>query len=183
MGKVVFITGGARSGKSAHAEAMASRYESVCYIATAVAFDDEMRARIEKHRAQRPAHWRTVESYRGLGALLAECAEQATLIDCLTIAITNWMLESPHENIDSLTVSEIDAMESVALEEIRELLAAAKRSKCDVFIVSNELGMGLVPSNVFGRAFRDIAGRANALVASEADEAYFLVSGIPVRLK
>lgn len=187
MSKIVLATGGARSGKSRFAEGyLENRFEEVAYIATAIAFDDEMKDRIKKHQAQRPSHWHTFEAYRSLGALMPEIAQKtkACLLDCLTIMVTNYMMDA-HESVnwDKPSVEAINRLESEILEEIHEMIKAAREADITLVCVSNELGMGLVPEYPMSRAFRDIAGRVNQLVAKEADEVYFVVSGIPMCIK
>lgn len=187
MGKIVLATGGARSGKSRFAETyLENRFEKVAYLATAIAFDDEMKDRIKKHQAQRPDHWQTFEGYRDLDQVIAEISKQAEacLLDCLTILVTNHMMDA-HESVnwDKPSPAAINAVETAILNEVRTLLSEARKQELTLVLVANELGMGLVPEYPMSRAFRDIAGRVNQLVASEADEVYFVVSGIPMCIK
>lgn len=187
MGKIVFATGGARSGKSTFSENyIKARYDRVAYIATAVPFDDEMKDRIAKHQAQRPGHWQTLEAYQNLHLLVADIASrhEACLLDCMTIYVTNHMMDAC-DWIDWNQPSPelVNRLQAQILAEVKLLLDGVKASSVDFVFVSNELGMGLVPENPMARAFRDIAGRVNQLVASEADEAYLLVSGLPIALK
>lgn len=181
MGKIIYVTGGARSGKSSFAEACAKKYESVLYIATAQAFDQEMEARIAHHRQSRPAHWRTKEGFEDLDLFIKD-EKCCALLDCLTIQITNLMMKM-QVDWDKPTVAEAEAAEKIIAQQVDKLLVAAKQEEIDLIVVSNELGMGLVPAFAFGRIFRDIAGRMNQKVARAADEAHFLVSGMPIRLK
>jgi len=180
MGKLIFVTGGARSGKSRFAESLAAQHERVRYIATAVAFDDEMRARIAKHRQSRPQSWLTCEGYRDVGRFL--CEADAVLLDCITIMVTNLMMDEPVD-WDHATPAEADEAERHIQAEIDSLIAAARNFAGTLIVVSNELGMGLVPVYPFGRIYRDIAGRVNQRLAAAADEAYLTVSGIPVKIK
>ncbi|MDI3508118.1 MAG: adenosylcobinamide kinase / adenosylcobinamide-phosphate guanylyltransferase [Clostridiales bacterium] len=183
MGRVTFITGGARSGKSAFAERLARQYgDDVAYIATSIATDAEMEERIRLHRLRRPAGWTTYESYKGIGDIINGTDKSVVLLDCITIMITNLMLEYDID-WDHCTVEQIDAVEHAIRAEIKIMLDAAKGGKADLIIVSNEVGMGLVPDYPLGRIFRDIAGRVNQLIAAQADEVYFIVSGIPLKLK
>lgn len=182
MGKLIYISGGARSGKSSYAESRARAYSSVAYIATAVCTDDEMAERIARHRTQRPPFWRTIEVYRDIGTILANLDEEAALLDCLTVMVTNLLFEQECD-WDKLSQTQKNALEEAMLSEVEALIAGAKASKADVIAVSNELGMGLVPEYPLGRLFRDIAGKVNCAVAQAADEAWFVVSGIPMRTK
>ena len=177
-----FITGGARSGKSSYAERIARGFgDNVLYIATARAFDDEMRERIKKHRAQRPSAWPTYEGINGFKEAVAG-RSGAVLLDCVTILITNIMMDSGAD-WDHPTPEDIENAERTARESLDELLDAAKAQGLTLILASNELGMGLVPVYAFGRAFRDVAGRINQYLASRADYAVFMVSGLPIELK
>lgn len=182
MSNVVFVTGGARSGKSSFAEARARVHgDQVLYIATARAFDEEMKERIAKHRRQRPASWETYEGVSGFGAQL-KGRTGAVLLDCVTLLVTDLMMDSGAD-WDHPTSEQIQAAERAVLEAVDGLVEAARAEDLELILVSNELGMGLVPAYAFGRVFRDVAGRVNQHLAALADEAYFLVAGIPLQLK
>jgi adenosylcobinamide kinase/adenosylcobinamide-phosphate guanylyltransferase len=185
MGKLILITGGARSGKSSFAEEKAKELgDRILYIATSIPLDDEMKLRIQKHRAQRPSEWETLEAYRDINTCLEGRLEKkdGVLLDCLTIMVTNIMLEEK-EDWDNLTASEIDAIEDIIKIEVEKLIDAVKKSPSPFIVVTNETGMGVVPGNPLTRAFRDFVGRANQMTAKEAQEVYLCVSGIPVRIK
>lgn len=186
MGRIVLATGGARSGKSTFAEKyLEERYEQVSYIATAIAFDDEMRARIAKHQAQRPSHWETFEAYKDLDRLVTQIDSRSKgcLLDCLTILVTNWMMDDTRIDWDRPEPEAVNRLQSEILSAVGELLETLKGLELTMVFVTNELGMGIVPENPMARAFRDIAGRVNQLVASQADEVYLLVCGLPMTLK
>lgn len=183
MGKIIFVIGGARSGKSAFAESLARQYgDDVAYIATSIATDAEMEERIRLHRQHRPASWTTYEAYKGIGAIINGINAKAVLLDCITIMITNLMMEQDID-WDHCTVEQADRAEALVRAEVEAMLASAKNSCADLIAVSNEVGMGLVPEYPLGRVFRDIAGRINQIIAKQADEVYFVVSGIPIRIK
>lgn len=166
------ILGGARSGKSAMAERLAAASgKEVVYIATATAGDGEMAARIGEHRARRPAHWRTIEEPALLGGTIDEwCTPQRViLIDCLTLWLSNVMFGA-----------EGDAQ----FRRERELLIdALKRARGEVLLVTNEVGMGIVPMGAVSRAFADEAGRLNQAVAGACEHAVMMVAGLPLTLK
>ncbi len=167
---LTLILGGARSGKSDFAKQLAQERGggNVLFIATAESGDEEMRARIEKHRAERNTRWRTVEATRDLaGALTAEAPARVVLIDCVTLWVSNVLLED----------------EQAVAREVDELLAWQRASHAELIIVSNEVGMGIVPENELGRAYRDLLGAVNRKIAAEAQEVYFLVAGIPIEVK
>ena len=172
MGKVIFITGGARSGKSRLAENLAESFGApLCYIATGEARDAEMEERIAAHRKRRSESWLTVEEpFRLQDALRdAEGRFRAVLVDCVTLWLTNLLLE--HEDADR------------ALGEVRALAESLPGLATPLILVSNEVGMGIVPDNALARTFRDLAGRANQILAAAADEVYVTISGIPLKLK
>ena len=186
MSGIVMVTGGARSGKSAYAEKLAKESGfPIGYIATAVPMDTDMRARIARHQAQRPAEWPTFEMYRGFEAMEADARFDACglfLLDCLTILTTNHMIDSGLD-FDVCRVEEVDVLEASVASEVDALLDMMERCGKRLVVVTNEVGMGLVPSYRMGNLFRDIAGRLNARVARRADEVYCLISGLPLRLK
>lgn len=175
---ITLITGGARSGKSAYAESRAGEHENVLYIATARADgDEEMIRRIEAHKNRRPASWRTVERDYDLAETIHE--EDAALLDCVTVMLSNylWSYSAEGEDVDE------EKIEGLLMEELSDLIAAARRKDCDLFIVTNEVGSGIVPMHPVSRAFRDMQGRINQRVAQAADEVYACISGIPVKIK
>lgn len=184
MGHLVFVTGGARSGKSTYAENLAKQSsKSVVYIATAIAFDDGMKDRIARHKKQRSALWGTIEQYKKFETMKEDPAfikAEIVLFDCLTVMTTNNMLDFPVD-YDTCSMEKVAEVEESIKKEVENLLDVCNDKM--LIIVSNEVGMGLVPAYKLGSYFRDIAGRMNQLVASRADEAYFTVSGIPLKLK
>jgi adenosylcobinamide kinase/adenosylcobinamide-phosphate guanylyltransferase len=170
MKKIVFVTGGARSGKSSFALREALK---VCgkkaFIATAEATDNEMKERIERHRQDRGDGWTTYEEPLKIAEILRDRQGdyQALVIDCLTLWLSN-VMQSPLD----------------ANAEVEDLVSSLEGlSEGRVFIVSNEVGMGIVPENELARRFRDLAGRLNQRVAAASDEVYVTFSGIPVRIK
>lgn len=185
MGKLILVTGGARSGKSTFAEETVKKLgNNIIYIATSIPFDDEMKDRIKKHRAQRPSSWETIEAYKNLDTHLQSRLEgtDAVLLDCITVMVSNLMLEKAYD-WEGIAPEEINAVEEVVKAEIQKLIDTAEKSPTSFVIVTNELGMGVVPPTVLGRAVRDIAGRANQMLARAASEVYLCVSGIPVKIK
>lgn len=179
------VTGGARSGKSSFAEDTAKKFgDNVLYIATSIPFDEEMRLRIRKHKEQRPACWETVEAYKDMDIWLEGKLEgrHAVLLDCITIMVSNIMLESSMD-WDSLTHEKMVFIEEKVGQEIGKLIRVIKKHDVPFVLVTNETGMGIVPDNALSRLFRDIAGRSNQILAKEAEEVYLCVSGIPVKIK
>lgn len=181
--KFILILGGARSGKSSFAERLACLSgESVAYVATAAAWDEEMRHRIAAHQQQRPAHWATVEEELWVKQAVGDLHGKypVVLIDCLTLLVTNMLLNPGFAGSGSLTPQE---QEKMILGELEQLGRACRSFAGTVIMVSNEVGQGLVPDNPLGRQYRDVAGRANQLMASLAHEVYLVVAGIPVEIK
>ena len=179
----ILIIGSARSGKSTFAQQLArSAGKPVLFVATAEAGDEEMRQRIEKHQKERPADWTTLETTQHLGKQILQNTgtAQIVIIDCITLLVNNILLQySGHtgEQIDEITA------EKAVTSEIGELIHIIKTMEAGFIIVTNEVGLGLVPPNRMGRVYRDLLGKANQLLASCVDEVYWMVAGIPVRIK
>ncbi|MBO6637251.1 MAG: bifunctional adenosylcobinamide kinase/adenosylcobinamide-phosphate guanylyltransferase [Roseitalea sp.] len=166
---VTLVLGGARSGKSMFAERLVAGTDlEPVYVATAQIFDEEMRERIAHHRARRGAEWRLVEEHDALEGVLAReaMAGRAVLVDCLTLWVSNLMLAEADIRVRSFA-----------------LLDALGACKAPVVLVSNEVGLGIVPDNQMARDFRDYAGRLNQEIAAHADTVYFLAAGLPLTLK
>lgn len=177
MARTIFITGGARSGKSLFAEQTALGFGApLCYLATAQALDTEMDDRIAQHQHRRGDAWQTIEESLHLTQALARCdgSYRAILVDCLTLWISNLLLR--YEDAGE------EASERI-LEDVHRLTATLRDMQTPVIFVSNEVGMGIVPDNRLARIFRDLAGQTNQIIAAVADEAWLVVSGIPLRLK
>jgi len=170
MKKLTFITGGARSGKSSLALDLAEKLGSRrAFVATMDPLDDELKRRVELHKAERGDGWKTFEEPTDVSNLLEKIDENgfsAVVLDCLTLWLSNVM----HAGAD-------------VTQSCDTLAASLLKMKTPVFVVSNELGMGVVPDNALARDFRDQMGRLNQLVARAADEVYLAVSGIPLQIK
>ena len=183
--ELTFILGGARAGKSAFAEKLATGYGSrVLYVATAEVKDKEMQTRIQTHRARRPTTWSTVEAPTEVGATLlaAQQAADAILLDCLTLLVTNLVLAyGGEEEVVPPAVEE--AADTAVNAEIEALLKAQAQLGLPMIVVSNEVGLGLVPPYPLGRLYRDVLGRANQRLAAAADRVYLLIAGLPMILK
>lgn len=169
--KGILITGGARSGKSRFAQQLAAESGgNVLFIATAEAKDKDMRLRIEAHRQARPANWQTLEAPLEVSSIVGQHPEaEIVVIDCITMLVANIMLRGQSE--DSV------------LAEIEALIDRMDELEATFILVTNEVGLGVVPDNALGRRYRDCLGRTNQMLAEHADEVYLIVMGIPVRLK
>ena len=165
--RLTLVLGGARSGKSRAAEAILTRLAPPwIYLATAAALDEEMRARIDAHRARRGVGWRTVEAPVELATGLAGLAEAPVLVDCLTLWLSNLLLGD--HDIDRHTT-------------LLQTVLAARAAPC--VLVGNEVGLGIVPDNALARRFRDAAGTLHQRLAASADQVLFMVAGLPIRVK
>jgi adenosylcobinamide kinase/adenosylcobinamide-phosphate guanylyltransferase len=168
-GRITFILGGSRSGKSSFALDCASKLPgSKAFIATAQAFDEEMKERIERHKKERSVDWKTFEEPTALPQILSRISEDhdVIIVDCLTLWLSNLIMND----------TAVDA-------DIESLLSAAATCPSCIFIVSNEVGMGIVPENALARRFRDLAGTLNRRVAEIANEVYLVAAGIPLKIK
>ena len=164
--RISLVLGGARSGKSAYAERLITALPPPwVYCATAEAFDSEMRERIAHHRARREPGWQTIEEPLGVARLI-QFSASPVLVDCLTLWLTNLMLAQ----------RDIEA-------ETAKLLAAVRAARASIVLVSNEVGLGIVPDNALAREFRDHAGRLNQAVAAIASRVVFMIAGLPMVLK
>ena len=172
MSDFIFVLGGARSGKSAYALYLAKeRSRKVLYIATAEANDSEMKSRISQHKASRPRYWKTIEEPLDLIGTLKKHKHkyEVIIIDCLTLFLSNLM----HQGLGQGAIIKI----------IKDAAGHIKTMEEIVIVISNEVGLGIVPENKLAREFRDITGMANQIMAKAADEVVFIQAGIPLKLK
>ncbi|MFC2140408.1 bifunctional adenosylcobinamide kinase/adenosylcobinamide-phosphate guanylyltransferase [Candidatus Auribacterota bacterium] len=172
MGKTILITGGIRSGKSSQAVKIAHSQEGkIAFIATAIPFDKEMKERVKQHQASRPQEWHLIEEGKEVASALSSLEKKydIALIDCLGLFITNLLL-------DNLTAETIK-------KRVKLLVNTIKKTNLLTIIVSNEVGLGLIPDNKLGRDFCDLLGFTNQEIAKIADEVILMVSGIPTKIK
>lgn len=183
---VTFVIGGARSGKSTFAEEKAKEYgNKVLYLATAIVTDQAMADRVKKHKEQRPDSWYTIEMYSNFERLakhieFLEC--EVVLLDCITTLIGNFMFDSKID-FDNCSTDEVNSLETRITNEVESLIEVCNNNNKKLLIVSNETGMGVVPSYYMGNYFRDISGRINREISKNSDFMYFIFSGIPIKLK
>ena len=194
---LIFVTGGAKSGKSKFAEELIlklnnGKQENI-YLATSLVFDEEMKEKVRLHKERRKNDWGTVETYKNFENSLNKYfpktkneVKNNILVDCLTNLITNIIFEKEcidWKNFDKKSyIQDLAKLDKIVENTVNELINVSKNFE-NAVIVSNELGMGLVPSYPLGRYFREIAGKMNQVVAEKADEVYFVVSGIPMKIK
>ena len=178
-GPLILLLGGARAGKSTYAMRRAqdgkrASADEICFIATAQALDEDMTKRIARHRAERPAHWRTIEEPYQIDEALRQASEaRIVIVDCLTLFVSNWLMRHEDEHECEQFVRRIT----------RNFLAIARDRQQTIICVSNEVGLGVVPDTNLGRVFRDLLGRVNQEFAAAADEVYLLIAGLPLQLK
>ena len=179
MGQIILILGGARSGKSSYAQKLAEESgKSVTFLATAQALDEEMSGRIQKHKAERPVHWQTLEVPLDITSHIKEIQSEVVVLDCITLLIANLLMQFVKDDL----VEEAPFMQAVQTE-MEELLSAIRASTQDWMIISNEVGLGLVPPYQMGRVYRDGLGWANQRLAREAEKVIFMVAGLPMVVK
>jgi len=171
MKKTIFITGGSRSGKSSYALKTAKTYSKRGFIATAIPFDDEMKERIKKHKIERGKKYSTVEEPYDLIKAITKLENNVDVIifDCISVWLGNLLFK--HGETENNFI------------ELNSFYKKIKNLKCDIIIVTNEVGMGIIPENKLARHYRDIAGFVNQKLAKFADEVIFMVSGIPIKIK
>lgn len=205
---IIFITGGARSGKSTFAQELAGKLGAatgiedrcIVYLATSRVLDEEMKERIDMHRQSRPAGWTTVEEPLYLESALDTLPPDSTvvLLDCLTGWLSNLLLETLQTKEEKagknpcgnstdpfalLSTEDVKRLEQQCGQKLNRFLEQIEKKSLTGLIVSNELGCGIVPEHYLGRLFRDLAGRMNQQVAAQAQEVYLVVSGVPVKIK
>lgn len=172
MKKFILILGGTRSGKSRYAVELAKKLNrKVAFIATAISSDEEMKKRIKLHKISRPQHWKLIEEGRNISSILSKLKSkyEVALIDCLGLLISNLLMEN-------LKDKEIE-------RRIKKLINAISKTNLTIILISNEVGMGIVPDNPLARRFRDLVGLANQMIAKNADEVIFMQAGIPLRIR
>lgn len=177
------MLGGARSGKSNYAQELAKQMAGrVLFVATAEAGDEDMRLRIENHKRSRPPDWRTLEVTTDIGrAIEGEIEDESlVIIDCITLLVSNVFCRYDEKHFE---IIEDSILEKQVISEIDNLLECLQKTHASFIIVSNEVGLGIVPDNRMGRLYRDFLGRANQMLTRKADEVYFMIAGIPLRVK
>ncbi|MCG9968161.1 bifunctional adenosylcobinamide kinase/adenosylcobinamide-phosphate guanylyltransferase [Pelotomaculum terephthalicicum JT] len=179
-GKLILILGGARSGKSKFAEKVAvSLGGKITYIATAAPLDKEMAERIRLHQASRPGDWQTVEEQKNVAEVILNGRKgDVFLLDCITLWLTNMLLD---EQLPGTGATRSEKEMFILAQAAR--LAEGVKSGAHLVVVSNEVGMGIVPDASLGRTFRDLAGKVNQVLAGKADRVYLVIAGLPLELK
>jgi adenosylcobinamide kinase/adenosylcobinamide-phosphate guanylyltransferase len=182
MSRIIMVTGGARSGKSSFVQKIAGTFsEKVLFVATATAGDNEMQYRIAEHRKQRPAGWTTLEAVADIGTRISQhiAGNQVVIIDCITLLLNNIFGHGSFK----YSLEDVLKLEAAAKQEVDGLLKCVTGLDVTSFIVTNEVGFGIVPDNPMARYYRDILGKANQSIALAADEVFLMVAGLPVRIK
>lgn len=185
MSQLILVTGGARSGKSHFAESLCkNQNNATAYIATSVPFDEEFKARVKKHQQMRPSHWKTYEIYEDVFKSIPEIANEhkTVILDCVTLMVNNLMFKEGLD-YDEMSPEEVDTLEAKIKEQFTKLLETVKKTDLYFVIVTNEIGLSPVAGNKLTRIYTDIIGRMNQLIATYSDEVYFVISGIPMKIK
>jgi adenosylcobinamide kinase/adenosylcobinamide-phosphate guanylyltransferase len=175
----ILITGGARSGKSTLAQELGKKAAGdVLFVATAEAGDPEMKRRIRSHKKSRPAGWKTLEVQTQIGSRIFKDAGKAhmVIIDDITLLVMNVFTKCGEKS--SATV-----LDKAVTAEIKELVGCMERCQADFIIVTNEVGLGIIPNDIVSRLYRDLLGKANRMLAAYVNEVYFMVAGIPLKVK
>lgn len=173
--RLTLVLGGARSGKSSYAQGLADRAERVLFVATAQAGDQDMERRIRAHREQRPDHWDTLEEPIALAEAMAGRLNsyETIVLDCLTLWVSNLLLMDPRAPTAPIDIA----------SETRRLLGLYRGGDASWVVVSNEVGLGVVPATELGRVYADQLGRVNQTVAAASDEVFFMAAGLPLKIK
>lgn len=194
MGRLIFVTGGARSGKSAFVEKAIWKCPSVCYLATGVTHenDTEWLERVRTHQKRRPSTWVTYEGYQNIAKYLQQTHFQTYLLDSATMLTTNqlfFLIEKHYPDklakLDQVFLSKSEEEHILTLLEAewRAILDTIATKEAEVWVVTDEIGLGIIPETRLGRCFRDFQGKVNQMIAKEASEAYLVIAGLTQRLK
>lgn len=182
MGKIILVTGGARSGKSSFAEEYVSKNgRNIAYVATSQIYDEEMAYRVKLHKKRRPSSWETFEApFKAHEAIIKAFKRHDTILfDCITLYLSNFICQ---EGMENSSMNELSEGVKKIMQELIEAVKTSEEDKTCVF-VTNEVGAGIVPENALARKYRDLAGLCNQQIAKNSKEVYFVVSGIPVKIK
>ena len=188
---LIYVTGGAKSGKSEFSEdlllKMNNGRQNNIYLATSVVFDEEMKIKVDIHKERRKDKWLTIEAYKDFyeklePTFLEKSIKNNMLVDCLTNMVSNIIFEKRDVDWNNPTKKDLEKCDELVKKHVQELINIVDKFE-NVIIVSNEIGMGIVPEYPLGRYFREIAGKMNKLIANIANEVYFVVSGIPMKIK
>lgn len=191
---LILVLGGAKSGKSEFAEKLYAPQDNICYIATGVlqSSDPEMKLKILKHQQRRPSHWHTRERYQNIAQLISQEPRTGYILDDVTMAVTNVFYdllknkvkaEQIDDYLDSLSITDLNQLKASILTQWQQLIEAQKLQHQSLVLVSNEVGLGIVPVTKQTRVLRDLYGEVNQVLAQAADIVYFVVSGISLKIK
>jgi adenosylcobinamide kinase/adenosylcobinamide-phosphate guanylyltransferase len=182
MSKIILVTGGTRSGKSSFGEELLKHKDKVLYIATSIITDEEMQERVNIHKSRRNKNWVTFEGYKDLKETIRVTDCNFIMLECVTTMITNLLFDK-YTDFDNISKSEISILEESIRQQFKELIDACREFDKEIVIITNEVGFGLISEYKLGRIFTDISGRVNQLLGRLSDEAYLVVSGLPLKLK
>ncbi len=177
---IVLVTGGMRSGKSSYVENRLMDADAILYIATGFITDDEMKERVRSHQKRRGERYHTHEGHKNLGQVIGKAKEKVVMLECMGTMVTNLIFDYCPD-IERATTKDIKKLERSIMDNIEDIISNAKDK--DLYLVTNEVGMGLVSEYKLGRVFTDILGRVNQKIAKEASEVIMMVSGYPLIVK
>lgn len=182
-GKIILVTGGARSGKSAFAEKLAAKGKKVAYIATAQIFDNEMAFRVKLHKKRRPVNWQTFEApFNAEDAIMQAAADNdVILFDCITLYISNILCQLAEKEL--AIQADVYKFVQAQIKKLLQAALTAAQAGVTVIFVTNEVGAGIVPENKLARLYRDVSGLANQQLAEKADSVFAVIAGLPVDIK
>lgn len=180
MGRIILVTGGARSGKSSFAESLFNGSKEVVYIATAKIYDEEMKQRVELHKKSRPSQWVTHEGSYDIQKAVADKSNY--ILDCITVLASNIMFDIT-KGYEKIPFEKQEEVETKVVREVEALISKVKAINGILVMVTNEVGYSIVPDNHVSRVYRDIIGRVNQRIAKLSSEVYLVTCGIPRRIK
>lgn len=191
QGKIILVTGGARSGKSTFAESLIKDTDDVLYIATSIVTDEEMQDRVKKHRDRRNPKWGTLEAYKDVADKIIAFDNEYMLLDCVTIMMTNLLFDQEQgllsigadNDFEFVSMEDIDEITVAIKEEFKKLIEKTRELDRILILVTNEVGSSLVPEYKLGRIFRDTAGFVNQYIGNLSDEVYLVCCGQPLKIK
>ncbi len=191
QGKIILVTGGARSGKSTFAESLLKDTDDVLYIATSIVTDEEMKDRVKKHRERRSPKWGTLEAYSDVADKITAFDNKYMLLDCVTIMMTNLLFDQEQgllsigadNDFEFVSMDDVDEITMAIKDEFKKLIEKTRELDRTLILVTNEVGSSLVPEYKLGRIFRDTAGFVNQYIGNLSDEVYLVCCGQPLKIK
>lgn len=177
---IYMVTGGTRSGKSTYVENLLENEQDILYIATSMVTDDEMKERVRRHKERRGERYTTYEGHGDLYEVVAEAHQEVVMLECIGTMVTNLIFDLC-KDADKASTEELHQVEAGIMDQVDRLIEVSRDKK--LYVITNEVGMGLVSAYKLGRVFQDILGRVNQKLAKEAEHVVLMVSGVPLKVK